>query len=228
MKKKITIQQILAALVGVFCASIGVAFNNLAGWGNDSVGMLYDGIRSFFGMPVEQLGLVSNGVNIVLIIFLLIFAGRYVSIGTIVYLLPYGFFVDIGTHLYPVLFPSDFYLIRILGSIVGCLLICIGIAIYIVLDIGVDPFTGIVLFLRDKTKIEYGYLKIAFDFTLIVIGALLGGRLGAVTFITAMVIGPTVQFLTERLNHWAWFQTYILRGKTDDISGDYGASGGNL
>ena len=31
--KKINIQQILAALVGIFCVSVGVAFNNCAGWG---------------------------------------------------------------------------------------------------------------------------------------------------------------------------------------------------
>lgn len=212
MKKKITIQQILTALVGIFCVSVGVAFNNCAGWGNDAVGMLYDGIRAVFGMTVEQLGLVSNGVNIVLTILLFIVARRFVSVGTFIYLLPYGIFVDIGTHLYPLIFSSDFYLVRILGSVVGCLLLCIGIAIYIVLDIGVDSFTGIVLFLSDIIKTKYGYLKIAFDFTLIVIGTLLGGTLGAVTFITAVVIGPTVQFFTERLNRWSWFQAHIKGG----------------
>ena len=207
--KKINIQQILAALVGIFCVSVGVAFNNCAGWGNDSVGMLYDGIRAVFGMTVDQLGMVSNGVNIVLTILLFIVARRYVSVGTLVYLLPYGLFVDIGTYLYSLIFSSDAYVMRILGSVAGCLFLCIGIAIYIVLDIGVDPFTGIVLFLSGIFKVQYGYLKIAFDFTLIVIGTFLGGTLGAVTFITAVVVGPTVQFFTGKLNRWNWFQTHI-------------------
>ena len=150
--KKVNVQQILAALVGIFCVSVGVAFNNCAGWGNDPIGMLYDGIRVAFGMNSVQLGLASNVVNIVLTIILFVVARRYISIGTIVYLLPYGTFVGIGTTLYSMIFASDAYWVRILGSVAGCLLLCIGVAIYIALDIGVDPFTAIVLFLTDITN----------------------------------------------------------------------------
>lgn len=209
MKKKITIQQILAALVGIFFVSVGVAFNNCAGWGNDSIGMLYDGIRVTFGMTQEQLGMASNVVNVTLAVLLFIVARRYISIGTLVYLLPYGAFVSIGTCLYPVLFPSDAVWVRILGSVAGCLLLCMGVAIYIVLDMGVDPFTGLVLFLTDVTGKEYRYVKIAFDFTMIVLGSVLGGQLGAVTFITAVAVGPTIQFFAGGLRKWNWFRAHI-------------------
>ena len=199
---KINIQQILAALVGIFCVSVGVAFNNCAGWGNDAIGMLYDGIRVAFGMTSEQLGMASNVVNISLTVLLFLLARKYVSIGTFVYLLPYGFFVNIGTTLYPTIFASDMTLVRILGSVVGCVLLCFGVAIYIVLDIGVDPFTGIVLFLADITKKEYRIIKIIFDLTLIVIGAILGGKLGVVTLITAIAVGPTIQFFAVLIRKW--------------------------
>ena len=206
---KINIQQILAALVGIFCVSVGVAFNNCAGWGNDAIGMLYDGIRVAFGMTSEQLGMASNVVNISLTVLLFLLARKYVSIGTFVYLLPYGFFVNIGTTLYPTIFASDMTLVRILGSVVGCVLLCFGVAIYIVLDIGVDPFTGIVLFLADITKKEYRIIKIIFDLTLIVIGAILGGKLGAVTLITAIAVGPTIQFFAVLIRKWRWFMVHI-------------------
>ena len=207
--KKINIQQILAALVGIFCVSVGVSFNNCAGWGNDAIGMLYDGIRVAFGMTSEQLGMASNVVNISLTVLLFLLARKYVSIGTLVYLLPYGFFVSIGTKLYPMIFASDMTLVRILGSVVGCVLLCFGVAIYIVLDIGVDPFTGIVLFLADITKKEYRTIKIIFDLTLIVIGAILGGKLGAVTLITAIAVGPTIQFFAGLIRRWRWFMVHI-------------------
>ncbi|MBO5098185.1 MAG: hypothetical protein J6B96_07735 [Agathobacter sp.] len=209
MKRKITIQQILAALVGIFCVSVGVAFNNCAGWGNDAIGMLYDGIRVAFGMTSEQLGMASNVVNISLTVLLFLLARKYVSIGTFVYLLPYGFFVSIGTTLYPMIFASEMTLVRILGSVVGCVLLCFGVAIYIVLDIGVDPFTGIVLFFADITKKEYRIIKIIFDLTLIVIGAILGGQLGAVTLITAIAVGPTIQFFAGLIRRWRWFMVHI-------------------
>ncbi len=209
MKRTIRVQQILAAIVGIFFVSVGVAFNNCAGWGNDAIGMLYDGIRVAFGMTSDQLGMASNVVNIALTVMLFLLARRYVSIGTFVYLLPYGFFVNIGTMLYPVIFSSDMTWVRVLGSVTGCVLLCLGVAIYIVLDIGVDPFTGIVLFLADVVKKQYGLIKIIFDSTLIVIGALLGGKLGAVTLITAVAVGPTIQFFADLLRKWRWFMVSI-------------------
>ena len=207
--KKIRLQQIIAAMVGIFFVSVGVAFNNCAGWGNDAIGMLYDGIRVAFGMTGEQLGMASNVVNIGLTVVLFVVARRFVSIGTFVYLLPYGIFVNVGTFVYPMIFASDEAMVRVLGSVVGCVLLCFGVAIYIVLDIGVDPFTGIVLFLADIVKKEYGTVKIFFDLVLIVIGALLGGKLGAVTFITAAAVGPTIQFFANSIRKWNWFMAHI-------------------
>ncbi len=210
MKKKITIQKLLAALVGIFMVSTGVAFNNAAGLGNDSVGIVYDGIRAAFGMNAEQLGMASNIVNIVLAVFLFIVARRYISAGTFVYLIPYGFFVSLGTKLYGLIFVTDAMVVRIVASVIGCLLLCIGVAIYIVIDIGVDPFTGVVLFLTDISKKEYKYVKIAFDCTLIVIGAILGGKFGVITFVTAVAVGPLIQFFKERITKWNWFNRRIL------------------
>ena len=209
MKKKIRVQQIVAAMVGIFFVSVGVAFNNCAGWGNDTIGMLYDGIRVAFGMTSEQLGMASNVVNIGLTVVLFLVARRYVSIGTFVYLLPYGFFVNVGTMLYSMIFASDMAWVRVLGSVAGCVMLCFGVAIYIVLDIGVDPFTGIVLFFADVVKKQYGSIKVIFDITLIVIGALLGGKLGAVTLITAIAVGPTIQLFAGLLRKWRWFMVCI-------------------
>ena len=71
---KISFSAILAALVGVLLIGIGVAFNNCTGLGNDSVGIVYDGIRVFFGLSQSQLGWVSNAVNGGILV-LLLFAG---------------------------------------------------------------------------------------------------------------------------------------------------------
>ncbi len=199
----------IAALAGIFFVSVGVAFNHCAGWGNDSVGMLYDGIRVTFGMNGEQLGIASNVVNVVLTVVLFVAARRYVSVGTLIYLIPYGLFVSIGSYLYPLIFSSDAAWVRVLGSVTGCILLCMGIALYIVLDIGVDPFTGIVLVLTDITGKQYRYIKIAFDFTLILIGTLLGGKLGVVTFLTSVAVGPAVQFFAGRIKKWNWFKKHI-------------------
>ncbi len=201
-KRKITGKSILAAAFGVLLVGVGVAFNNCAGFGNDPVGIVYDGIRSISGMNQAQLGMASNAVNIVLLVFLFFVGRRYVSVGTFVYLLPYGFCVDLGNFLYGLHGASEDIWVRVVFSVLGCVLLSLGVAIYITVDIGVDPFTGVVLVLRDVLKKEYRYVKIGFDLTMVILGTLLGGRLGVVTVVTALAVGPVIQFFTRLLKKY--------------------------
>ena len=190
---KVTGKKILAAAFGVLLVGIGVAFNNCTGFGNDPIGIVYDGIRSITGMNQAQLGMASNVVNVVLLVFLFFAGRRYVSVGTFVYLIPYGFCVDLGTFLYHQLAFSDAFLLRIVFSVIGCTFLCVGVAIYITVDIGVDPFTGLVLVLWGVIKKEYRYVKIGFDLAMVVLGTVLGGKLGVVTVVTALAVGPIIQ-----------------------------------
>ena len=65
--------------------------------------------------------------------------------------------MDLGTFLYHQLAFSDAFLLRIVFSVIGCTFLCLGVAIYITVDIGVDPFTGLVLVLWGVIKKEYRY-----------------------------------------------------------------------
>lgn len=206
---KITVKSICAALIGIFFVSTGVAFNNCAGLGNDPVGIVYDGIRVFGGMTGEQLGMASNIVNVSLLVLLWFVGRRYVSIGTLVYLIPYGFFVSIGTSIYEALVPVQALPLQIGFSVLGCLFLYFGVAIYITVDIGVDPFTGVVLRLRDLVDKEYKYVKIGFDICMIILGTVLGGKLGLVTLITALSAGPVIQFFADKL------KKYLIQEKED-------------
>jgi len=74
-----------------------------------------------------------------------------------------------------------------------------GVSIFITMDIGVDPFTGIVLVINDKTGWNFKRTKILFDLCMIVIGTVLGGKLGAITFITALTAGPIIELFVNNL-----------------------------
>ena len=198
---KVTAKSVLIALIGVLLVGVRVAFNNCAGLVNDPVGIVYDGIRNVTGMGAEQLGLASNIVNLSLALLVFFTGRKYISVGTLVYFLPYGFFVELGILLYQLLAPETGGLaVQIAFSVVGCLLLYLGVAVYITMDIGVDPFTGIVLVIRDAVKKEYRIVKIIFDITMIILGTVLGGKLGAVTIITALTAGPVIQFFSGELH----------------------------
>ncbi|MHB8128299.1 MAG: YczE/YyaS/YitT family protein [Mobilitalea sp.] len=193
---KINFTKILFALLGIFFIGVGVAFNAATQLGNDPVAIIYDGVRNVLGLSGSQLGLVSNVVNFSLIALLFFIGRRYVNIGTLIYILPFGLFVNIGTLLYETIFISDSSLIRIATGLIGSLLIYVGVSIFIAMDMGLDPFTGIVMVIRDKLNLDYKKVKIAFDITLVIIGVLLGGKIGIITIFTALTAGPCIQWIS--------------------------------
>ena len=196
---KINLKNILIAAVGVFFTATGAVFNQCAGLGNDCIGIVYDGMRSFLNLNPEQLGMASNVVNIALVILLLFIGRHYISVGTLVYFIPYGFYANVATKLYGILSFSDSLTNDIFFSVVGCLSLYLGVAAYITVDIGVDPFTGLVLLLTEKVKKEYRVVKIGFDLVMILLGWALGGKLGVVTVLTAFTAGPCIQFFHQKI-----------------------------
>lgn len=196
--KKHKLYKLFIVICAVFLIATGVAFNSASLLGNDSIGIFYDGIRNLLSLRPDQLGLVSNYVNAGVLVLVFFLGKHHINIGTLIYFLPFGTFVGIGNRLYPYIFQSDAILVRSLAAITGCLLIFIGVGIYIAMDIGIDPFSAFVLILCDRSKWKYARMKITFDFTLIVIGFLCGGRIGLVTIITAVAAGPCIQFFTRK------------------------------
>ena len=191
---KITVKTVCGAVTGIFLVGTGVAFNNRAGLGNDPIGILYDGMRVFAGLSDTQLGTATNIVNLILLVAVFIAARRYINIGTFIYLIPYGFFVDLGGRICSLIPPGEGTASRVFLSVIGCLLLYLGIGVNMTMDIGVDPFVGMVLAIADKTKRQFRVVKVATDIVCVIIGALLGGKLGIVTVITALAAGPIIQF----------------------------------
>lgn len=187
--------KIIWALFGIMLVSFGVAFNAGTLFGNDPIGIIYDGVRNVADLSPEKLGFVSNFVNYGLIILLLFVGRKYINIGTFVYILPYGAFVSLGTKIYEACFVQELFASRLLAAVLGCSMVYIGVGIYIAMDIGLDPFTGVVMVLADTMKWEYKKTKICFDISMIVVGTLLGGKLGVITIVTALTAGPCIQFV---------------------------------
>ncbi len=193
--KREKIARVILALAGILLVGVGISFNAASSLGNDPIGIVYDGIRNAAGLSAHQLGMASNITNIVLLVIVFFTGRRYVNIGTLIYLAPYGVVVSLGSWLYPLIFRSQTLFTQICGAAIGCLLLYTGVAMFIVADIGLDPFTGFVMVIQDAVKKEYRYVKIAFDACCVVLGFLLGGKLGIITIITALAAGPLIQFL---------------------------------
>ena len=79
-----------------------------------------------------------------------------------------GFVVDLGGRLYHMLFKVQTLPVQIAGAAIGCFLLYMGVAMYITADVGLDPFTGFVMTIRDKVNKQFRVVKVCFDICCIV------------------------------------------------------------
>lgn len=199
--KKGFLLKVVFALFGILLVGIGIGFNASALLGNDPIAILYDGIRNIAGLGYESLGLITNLVNLSVLALLLFIGRRYLNIGTVIYMLPLGTFVNFGNYLYGQMFTDPSVIVRLFMGIIGSLLIYTGVGIFITMDIGLDPFTALVMVINDRLGWEFRKTKICFDILLVVVGTLLGGTLGIITIITALSAGPCIQFVASILKN---------------------------
>lgn len=193
--KDILIKKIALSFLGVMFIGFAIAFNKMANLGNDPISVFLDGVRNLINnlTGYNNFGLATNIVNISLLMILLFIGRSYVNIGTLIYSLPMGALVSLGFYIYSALgFNTDLLWVRILSSVLGCLMLFLGIAIFIAVDIGLDSWSGITMCICNRLGKPFKFIKVAFDIFCIVIGALLGGTLGVVTIVAAVVGGPVI------------------------------------
>ncbi|GFZ33394.1 permease [Clostridium zeae] len=194
---KTFLMRIIISLVGVSLVGFGLAFNSAGMLGNDPVAVLYDGVRNLLGLQPEKLGLVTNLVNFILLAMVFILGRKYINIGTFIYALPMGNFVSIGFKFHEILNIPNSLAGRIITSFCGCTMLFLGIGIFIAVNIGMDPVTGVIMLVRDKINGQYKVAKIICDIISLILGFSFGGKIGIVTIVAAFIAGPTIQKISE-------------------------------
>jgi uncharacterized membrane protein YczE len=108
-----------------------------------------------------------------------------------------GNFISLGFKIHELLNIPNNLVGSILTSFCGYTMLFVGVGIFIAVNIGMDPVTGVIMLVRDKIKREYKSSKIICDVISLVIGFTLGGKVGAATFIAAFIAGPIIQKVSE-------------------------------
>ena len=197
----------LLAVTGTVLCGFGCGLANFAGMGMDAIGSFYDGLRNVLGFESSQIGTVSYIVSFILFVFLFIAGRKYIHIGSIIYVLFYGIFANLGTLLMERLITSDILWLRAVVGVAGLLILFMGLGIFITIDIGVDAFTGVVLWICDVTHKKMETVKIIFDLSLALIGILLGAHIGVLTVASIAAGGPMISLFTK------WFQKIYFKRK---------------
>lgn len=91
------------------------------------------------------------------------------------------------------IFPLQETLIGGLASaLIGIALVGIGSALYITCGLGPGPRDGAMTGIHQRTGIRVGRVRMGIEVTVLIIGALLGGKVGLGTALFALLIGQSV------------------------------------
>ena len=210
MKKAINlIKRLVMFFVGMSIIQFGVALFLKTSIGSDSFTVFTEGLATVLnktglkdlsivhmitGRAEVTPGVANMIILIVLFIGILIVDRKRIKIGTLICVIGVGPIIDLGVKAvsyFPIESANIF--VKMLLVLGGCFIIAVGFSIMSESDIGVAPNDIVPFIIKDKLNCQYRWVRIAFDATFLIVGFILGGKVGIGTIISMLAIGPFIQ-----------------------------------
>ncbi len=224
------LKRIILFFVGMSIIQFGVALFLKTNIGSDpftvfTQGLAFaldkTGLRNFSvvkmisGTDQVTPGVANMIILIVLFAVILLVERSRIKIGTLICVVGVGPIIDLGVKVvsyFPV--ESYNYFIKALLVVFGCLIIAIGFAVLSATNVGVAPNDIVPFIIQDKTKVQYRWIRITLDAGFLIIGFILGGKVGIGTVIAMITTGPFIQFC---LPYGEKFVSLLVNEKEVDV-----------
>lgn len=201
-EKKPLVKRCVMMLLGILFIGICVGAYRLSAFGVDAFTCMNLGISGFLDMSFGTWQLIMNAGILVVVFFTV---RRCIGAGTIVNMVGVGYMADFICWLFQNVIKVEMTLpLRVLALVVGCVFAGLGVAFYMVAEMGIAPYDSVALIIEKATKgkIPFQYARVVSDVTVVAIGVtfclLSGGDLwliiGIGTICNALFNGPLIQF----------------------------------
>jgi|UniRef100_UPI00404B2181 uncharacterized protein len=97
--------------------------------------------------------------------------------------------IQIGVNLFPL---QTTLLGGVASALLGIAIVGIGSALYITCGLGSGPRDGLMTGLHNRTGIRVGRVRMGIEVMVLIVGALLGGKIGLGTALFALLVGQSV------------------------------------
>jgi len=193
MTKKLNlIKRIILFFIGMSIIQIGVALFLKTNIGSDPFTLFTQGLAFTLNKTPGNANMI---ILFVLFCIILLVERNRIKIGAIICVVGVGPIIDLGVKAVS-FFPIESLNIgiKLLLVILGCVLIAIGFSILSASNLGVAPNDIIPFIVKDKTNLQYRWIRMALDISFVIMGFTLGGIFGIGTVISALLTGPCIQF----------------------------------
>lgn len=189
-------RRVLMTVFGVLIAGFSVGMLNFSNFGMDPFQVLVYGIWKHLHMDYGSFYLI---VNLIMLIFIFFIDRHKIGLGTVINMFFLGYVAEFSSGLFESIFPSPSLLIRILILAVGIVVICFGLSLYFVGDMGVSTYGAVALILSEKKVARFQYCRIGSDLLCAALGYLLGATVGIGTLVTAFFMGPVIELFRKKV-----------------------------
>lgn len=180
-------KKILKLVLGLMLLSCGVVLFVKANIGADPVTILFTGIANVLGITI---GLASQIVMAVLITLVFIIDKKRLGFGTLVHAVLVGVIIDM-------LMLVDVQMPAIISYSLALIMLSSGLAFYISADLGQGALDSVMMLIVDKSGMTIRRVRIIMDASFVVIGILLGAKIGVGSFIAVLLTGPFIQMFLK-------------------------------
>lgn len=210
--QKFTIRRYLLFLVSLFVNAFGIALITRALLGTSPITSVTYVLSMVTPWTIGEWTIILNILFIVLEIPFMNKAAFRTDLRMFLLQIPisfcFGMFIDLGMNILFWLHPVS-YISQIVALLIGCFVLAAGIALEVKADIAMMAGEFFVRVLSKYFKVEFGYMKLGFDVTLVVLACVLslifmsgiyGVREGTVA--AAILVGPIVHFVSP------WYRVF--------------------
>lgn len=193
-------------ILGILFIGLCVSFLRLSGFGVDPFSAMNLGISGFIGWSFGTWQLLMNAVILVIVFFQ---ARHCIGAGTIINMIFVGYIADFVCWLAQDVVQIEMSLpLRIIALVLAQLMASMGVALYMVADMGIAPYDSVAIIIEKLThqKIPFHKARVLSDVVVVIVGiafAIASGAgiwavAGIGTVINACFNGPLIQFFKNK------------------------------
>jgi len=187
----------LMAITGVIGTAVGCGLLQFADLGIDPFNALIVGLNNVTPLSYGVVFMIVTGIML-LVTFIL--DKSYIGVSTLLNLFIFGFVVEYSLAFFLILSPNPSIGVRSISLIIGLLMISFFVSFYFTAGLGVSAYDALSKIATDKSQLPFRLLRITSDLSCVVIGYLLGASIGIATIVTALLLGPAIEYFNKRVS----------------------------
>lgn len=186
------LKEIILTIMSTIFIGFGVCIFIECRLGSDTLTVLLDGVNRTFGIPVL---VVDQVISVVILILAILMNRKKVGISSVINVLFLGISIGIAEKIInPIKIYEYSFIIRFIFVWIAQLFFCASYALMQTLDSGMGTFDAVLYSVKERFNLKYVTVRAMFDLTYVVVGFMLGGKIGIGTVIALTTTGLITSF----------------------------------